>query len=84
MKSLKRSGVILLSVLLASCGTTLTGKPRRCNESWSWTQMEQYEEVFQIQGQLDGSFVPTANEDLADRVDYLDSYCRSVNKYRDD
>lgn len=60
------------------------GKPRRCNENWTWEQVEQYESAFALVKQMNGKFAPTKNAALADRVDYLDAYCRAINAYRDD
>jgi hypothetical protein len=75
---------VLLSVSALGCTTVIGGKPRRCDEDWTWAQMDEYDNAFKPMIQQDGSFEPTKNLNLEDRLDYLDAFCKSVNAYRGD
>lgn len=46
--------------------------------------MDEYDNAFKPMIQQDGSFEPTKNLNLEDRLDYLDAFCKSVNAYRGD
>ena len=76
--------VALLSVLVFGCETMIGGKPRRCIEDWTWAEMYEYETVFKPVRMNDGSVQLSEYLELADRVDYLDAYCKSINAYRGD
>lgn len=76
--------MVLLSVLAFGCATIIGSKPRRCVEDWSWAELGEYYEVFKPVEMDDGSVLPSEYARLADRLDYLDAYCISINAYRGD
>ena len=84
MSHLTKIVVVLLSVSALGCATVIGGKPRRCVEDWTWAEMDDFDNAFKPVLDEEGAFRVTENVSLADRVDYLDAYCKSINEYRGD